>query len=177
MTRWAVHGTRSLYSSDWLDLQLVEVEPPGLEPFEHHVIRTRPAAGTVITDARRGVLLLWRHRFITDTWGWEIPAGRVEDDESPEEAASREALEESGWSPGPLVKLGSYRPHNGLADTEFHLFLATSATEIGPPTDNTEAERVEWVSVAEVQEAIERGQVQDGMSLTGLLWALASGRL
>ncbi len=76
-----------------------------------------------------------------------------------------------------MTKLGSYHPLNGLADTEFHLFLATSATEIGPPTDSTEAERIEWVAVNEVRQAIERGEVQDGLSLTGLLWALAPGRL
>ncbi len=42
------------------------------------VLLPRPAAGTVVVDAERGVLLLWRHRFITGTWGWEIPAGGVD---------------------------------------------------------------------------------------------------
>ena len=45
------------------------------------------------------MLLLWRHRFITDTWGWEIPAGRVEAGEALEDAARREAIEETGWAP------------------------------------------------------------------------------
>ena len=27
-------------------------------------------------------LLLWRHRFITDTWGWEIPIGGIEPGEA-----------------------------------------------------------------------------------------------
>lgn len=30
----------------------------------------------VIEDQRR-VLLLWRHRFITDTWAWEIPLTQI----------------------------------------------------------------------------------------------------
>jgi hypothetical protein len=37
----------------------------------------RPVAATVIT--RDGnALLMWRRRHVTDTWGWEIPSGRIE---------------------------------------------------------------------------------------------------
>lgn len=176
--RWTVHGERSLYDSDWVSLRLIDVEIPGGDRFEHHVVRTRPAAGVVVVDEERAnVLLLWRHRFITDTWGWEVPAGRVDEGESLEGAAAREVLEETGWRPGPLSPLGSYFPNNGVADTAFHLFLAAGATHIGEPTDWTESERVEWVPVADVRDAITGGRVGDGLSLTGLCWALAFGHL
>ena len=83
--RWQVHGERVLYDSDWVRLALVDVEIPGGERFEHHVVRMpNKAAGTVVHDPDRGVLLLWRHRFITDTWGWEIPAGGIDPGETPE---------------------------------------------------------------------------------------------
>ncbi|HZM32698.1 MAG TPA: NUDIX hydrolase, partial [Acidimicrobiales bacterium] len=96
--RWTIHGERALYDSEWLRLVLVDIEVPDGERFDHHVVRyPQPAAGTIVSDPERGVLLIWRHRFITDTWGWEIPAGRIEPDESPEEAAVRETVEETGW--------------------------------------------------------------------------------
>jgi 8-oxo-dGTP pyrophosphatase MutT (NUDIX family) len=176
--RWTIHGERSLYDSDWVDLRLVDVEIPGGERFEHHVVRTRPAAGVVVASAERSsVLLLWRHRFITDTWGWEIPAGRVDDGESPAEAAAREGLEETGWRPGPLTSLGAYFPNNGVADTAFHLFVALGATHVGDPTDWSESERVEWLSVDRIRTAIFDGEVLDGLSLTALCWAMAFGHL
>src|ERR1700731_3745759 len=145
--RWTVHGERSLYESDWVSLWLADVELPDGERFEHHLIRVPgAAAGVVVVDPEKGVLLLWRHRFITDTWGWEVPAGRVEAGESPVEAAAREVLEgpgwrageaaaggvpeETGWPPGPLEPLGPYPPSNGLSDQTFHLFLAGEATEV-----------------------------------------------
>ena len=94
--RWTVHGSRSIYASDWVGLDLVDVEVPGHERFDHHVVRfPRPAAGTVIHDPDRGVLLLWRHRFISDTWGWELPAGGADPGETLEQAAVREAIEEN----------------------------------------------------------------------------------
>jgi hypothetical protein len=68
--RWQVHGERVLYDSAWVRLSLVDVEIPGGERFEHHVVRMpNKAAGAVVHDRDRGVLLLWRHRFITDAWG------------------------------------------------------------------------------------------------------------
>jgi 8-oxo-dGTP pyrophosphatase MutT (NUDIX family) len=176
--RWTVHGERTLYDSEWVRLSLVDVEIPGHERFDHHVVRLpAQAAGTVVHDPERGVLLLWRHRFVTDTWGWEIPAGRIDAGESPEQAAARETLEETGWRPGPLTHLTTYQPFSGLADQRFHLFLANGATPVGAPADVAESERVDWVPVAEVRRLLSRHEMPDGLSLTAVLWALAHGQL
>lgn len=171
--RWTVHGERAIYRSDWVSLCLVDVEIPDGDRFEHHVVRTPySAAGTVVHDPARGVLLLWRHRFITDTWGWEVPAGMVDAGESPAEAAVREVIEETGWRPGPLTPLTTYHPINGLCDERFHLFLADGATQLGEPTDSSEAARVEWVPVPELRRIVTAGEMRDGLSLTAVLYAL-----
>ncbi|HET6775091.1 MAG TPA: NUDIX hydrolase [Acidimicrobiales bacterium] len=172
--RWTVHGERPIYDSEWMRLVLVDVEIPGVERFDHHVIRyPRAASGTVVHDPDRGVLLLWRHRFITDTWGWEIPAGRIEAGESPEQAARRETLEETGWRPGPLTRVGSYAPSNGTSDQIFHVFTAAGAMHVGDPTDIGESERIAWLPVDEVRRLIVANELTDGLTLTSLLWALA----
>ncbi len=172
--RWTVHGERSLYESAWVSLRLVDVEIPEGERFEHHVVRIPgPAAACVVDDPERGVLLLWRHRFITDTWGWEVPAGRVDPGEPLAEAAARECLEEAGWRPvGPLEQLGVWHPTNGLCDQAFYAFRARAAEHVGEPVDRHEAERVEWLPWARVREEIAAGRVLDGFSLTSLLLAL-----
>ncbi len=172
--KWTVHGERVLYASDWVGLSLVDVEIPGIRRFEHHVVRHPfDAAGTVIFDPDRGVLLLWRHRFITDSWGYEVPAGRIDPGEVAIEAAAREAYEETGWRPGPLEPLVRFNPSNGSSDQAFHIFFANGAEYVGDPPDPSEADRIEWVPVPVLREAIERGDVQDGLSLTSLLYALA----
>ena len=172
--RWTVHGERSLYQSEWVRLQMVDVELPSGPRFEHHVVRMpQGAAGVVVTDADRGVLLLWRHRFITDSWGWEVPAGRIEPGEAPEQAAAREVLEETGWRPGPLEHLTTYHPTNGSSDATFHLFRADGAEPVGDPSDPDESERIEWVPWSQVRNEIAAHRVGDGMSLTALLWVLS----
>ncbi len=176
--RWTVHGERSIYESDWVNLRLVDVEVPGSQRFEHHVVRVPfQAAGNVVHVADRGVLLLWRHRFITDTWGWEIPAGRVEEGESAEAAAIRETVEETGWRPDGLRHLITYQPTNGLSDQRFNLFMSDQAVHVGEPTDPGESERIEWLSVGEVTEIAKRGEIVDGLSLTAVLYALSFGGL
>jgi 8-oxo-dGTP pyrophosphatase MutT (NUDIX family) len=171
--RWTVHGERTLYDSEWVRLALVDVEIPGGARFEHHVVRVpRPASGVVVHDADRGVLLLWRHRFITDSWGWEIPAGGVDVGETPEQAAAREVLEETGWRPGTLRPLATYHPSNGLNDQTFHLYVADGADYVGEPVDRSESERIEWVSLPRVRTLVREGEVRDGLSLTALSLAL-----
>ncbi len=171
--RWTVHGERSLYESFWVNLRLVDVEIPDGPRFEHHVVRIpAPAGGCVVYDPSRGVLLLWRHRFITDTWGWEIPAGRVDEGETPKQAAGRETIEEAGWSVDTLTHMTTYNPCNGVVDQQFHLYLGTGPTHLGEPTDTSESEFVAWVTVDQLRADIQAGKVPDGLSLTALLWAL-----
>ena len=143
--RWTVHGERIIYDSEWVRLALVDVEIPGHSRFEHHVIRMPAAAsGVVVADPARGVLLLWRHRFATDTWGWEIPAGRIDPGETPIEAGAARRGRRPGGVPVRCDRSFSYHPINGTSDATFHLFAADGAAHEGDPHDWSESERVEW---------------------------------
>ncbi|GAA4486718.1 NUDIX hydrolase [Actinoallomurus oryzae] len=171
---WTVHGRRAIYESSWISLDLVDVELPDGSRFEQHVVRmARPVAAVVVLDERDRVLLMWRHRHVTDTWGWEIPAGRIEEGETPEEAAVREAEEETGWRPGPPRLLVVSQPSSGSVDSRHHIFRADGAEHIGPPTDITEAERIAWVPLSEVRGLITEGKIVNGPTLIGLLHVLS----
>lgn len=174
--RWTVHGERVLYDSAWVRLAMADVEVPGGDRFEHHAVRMpTQAAGTLVHDRERGFLLLWRHRFITDTWGWEIPAGRIDPGETAAQAAAREVLEETGWRPGPLRPLVTYHPMSGISDQCNHLFVAEGASYVSAPSDASEAERVEWVSTPDLRRIVRDGRMPHGPSLTAVLYALAAG--
>jgi 8-oxo-dGTP pyrophosphatase MutT (NUDIX family) len=113
--QWKIHGERPIYSSQWVNVHLIDVELPDGRRFEHHAVRMQPVAAVVVINEYARVLLMWRHRFITGTWEWEIPMGIVEDGETPAQTAAREVEEETGWRPGPLTPLISYEPSNTVS--------------------------------------------------------------
>lgn len=170
--RWTVHSEEPLYRDGWLDIRLADVEIPNGGRLSHRLIRTAPGAGAVVLDDRLRVLLLWRHRFITDAWGYEIPMGRVDAGEEPIAAAARETEEETGWRPSGLRPLLRVHPTAGISDSEHHIFLTRRATYIGEPTEAFESERIEWVPLAGIPSLVARGDITSGTSLSALLYAM-----
>lgn len=174
---WIDRGDTVIYDSDWVRLVTTDVVLPDGTQIDHHVVRMpRPAAGTIIVSDG-SVLLLFRHRFITDTWGWEIPAGGVDPGEPLDEAARREAAEEAGWRPTTVEPLCSFHPAIGLLDQKFHIFVSRDAVDVGSPTDINEAARIEWIPVDEVRRFLMSGQITDGLSFGALTYAFTAGVL
>ncbi|MEV0389878.1 NUDIX hydrolase [Nonomuraea sp. NPDC050643] len=170
--RWQVHSETSLYRDPWLDVRVADVESPDGRRLGHRLVRTEPAAGAVVTDGHDRVLLIWRHRFITDSSGWEIPLGPVVEGEMPGDVAARQVEEETGWRPGPLRPLLSIQPGNRFCDSLHHIYRAESATRAGLPAAPREAGRVEWVRLSSLRRLIGDGEIVCATSLSSLLYLL-----
>lgn len=78
---------------------------------EYFVTGHGQRAGLVVVREKE-VLLVRQYRLLIDRLSWEIPGGRVDDGETPKEAAIRECLEETGVQCRNLKPLLSY--HMGL---------------------------------------------------------------
>ncbi len=174
--QWLIRSEEPLYTDPWLDIRVADVELPDGRHLDHRIIRTHPGAGAAVTDQHRRVLLLWRHRFITGTWGWEIPIGRVEDGEDLAAAAAREVEEETGWRPGPLTPLLRVEPTPGISTSVHHLYRARSATQIGPPEDDFESSRIDWVPLDTIPALIQAGEINSGTTLAALLYILTQDK-
>lgn len=124
----------------------VDVQQPDGRRWEYHVVRLRHLAVAAVVNDRQEVLMMWCHRFITDSWAWELPMGLVEEGEPPEQAAAREVHEETGWRPGPVKPL----------------------IYVGPPTEKNESDRIDWIPLSEVRGMIDRREVVSSGSLVGL---------
>ena len=127
----------------------------------------------VVVNEHLEVLMIFRHRFIPDTWGWELPAGLVEPGESPIDAATRECLEESGHLVSQIQPLTSWYPSSGFTNQRFHAFLARSVVRVEEPTEQNEAIRVEWRSIDVVARDLANGSIPDGFAQLALLRAFA----
>lgn len=171
---WERLGRRTVYSSWWVELHIDKMRLNDGRIIDHEVVSSpRDAAGVVVVDDDRGVLMIYRHRFIPDTWGWELPAGVVDPGETPIEAAARECVEEAGFEPGDLEHLSSWRPSSGFTDQQFHVFLARDGTDIGGPVEVNETLAVEWRSFEQIATDLSSGAIPDGFSQMGLIWAFS----
>jgi 8-oxo-dGTP pyrophosphatase MutT (NUDIX family) len=117
-SRWKTFGERVIYDNPWVWLGQVDVELPDGERFWHHVVRLHRAAMMVLVDGQDRVLLLWRHRFVQDRWGWELPGGLIDEGEEPAETAVRELEEETGYRAGRVEHLITFQPMVGMVDSE-----------------------------------------------------------
>ena len=86
----------------------------------------------------------WRHG--ARELSVEFPGGVLEKGESPEEAAARELLEETGYFAKTIVKLGAFNPNPAIMSNKVHFFLAT---DLAPPAgqDLDEDEYVEVLAL------------------------------
>jgi ADP-ribose pyrophosphatase len=174
---WRVLGRKTIYESRWVSLYQDSVQlPDGSVIEDHHVVDyPRQAVGVVALDDDGRVLLVDHYRFITQTRGWEIPAGRIEDGEEPEQAAGRELIEETAFVAGSVTKLGRYYASIGSSNLTHHLFVARHLTPTGGTVDMNEVVALRWFAVHELRQLIVRNAVLDGLTLTALLWAMQMG--
>jgi ADP-ribose pyrophosphatase YjhB (NUDIX family) len=172
---WRNLGEQPVVETPWFRLRQARVELPGGTQLDHYLLRLPPLTMTAMLDARGRVLLLWRHRFIPDSRGWELPSGIAAPDADLAAVASRQALAESGWeavAPRPLLTL---QQNSGLTDSAVHVFVTRQAIHRGPPEADFEAERIEWLPLADAPSLFAAGEVRDASTAAALLW-LAAGR-
>ncbi|WP_380164648.1 NUDIX domain-containing protein [Jannaschia sp. R86511] len=174
---WRRHGERTIYDSEWMRLDLVDIEQPGGSRFEHHVIIMKPAAVVaLLSEDEKRVLLLWRHRFVPDIWNWELPGGLVDDGESPKVAAARELEEETGYRAGSLECVVSYEPLIGMVSARHHVFVGRDPERVSEPVETDEAARAEWVDLDRIPVLIRDGDVANSGTLVAVLELLQSRR-
>jgi ADP-ribose pyrophosphatase YjhB (NUDIX family) len=170
---WRNLGEQAIVETPWFRLRQARVELPGGRQLDHYVIRLPPLTMTAMLDAEGRVLLLWRHRFIPDSWSWELPSGIAAPDGDLAATATRQALAESGWEAVAPHLLLTLRQNSGLADSAVHIFASREAIHRGAPEADFEASRIEWVPLADAPELIAGGQVKDASTAAALLWLQA----
>ena len=110
-----------------------EVDGKAFRVVEH------PGASCAVPVTPEGKIVLIRQfRPAIGEWIWEIPAGTLEPDESPEECMAREVVEEIGWVAESLESLGSIFTSPGFSSQRMHLFVARLSCQVGTRHEDTE---------------------------------------
>jgi ADP-ribose pyrophosphatase len=116
------------------------------------------------------VLLVSQYRLLIDGASWEIPGGRVDKDESPRKAATREAMEEAGLVCRGLKPLLYFHPGLDTFHNPTHVFYATEFVEAPPGSvHRNEVSGRRWIPLAKCLKMIFARQIKDSLSITSLL--------
>ena len=102
----------------------------------------------IIRDGRGRVLLSRRHPESHQGGLWEFAGGKLEAGETPEQALSRELMEELGIRPGPLRPL--LKVQHDYGDRRVLLDVWTLESFTGTP-EGLEGQALAWVKPAELE--------------------------
>jgi len=107
------------------------------------------------TPSGKKFLMVWQWRHGCLELSLEFPGGVFEPGENPEEAASRELLEETGYRAGKIRKLGEFSPNPAIMSNKVHFFLAEDLVDTGRQgLDADEFVEVELVDIDEVRKGM-----------------------
>lgn len=106
------------------------------------------------------VVMVRQYRHGTRDVTLEIPGGLVEDDDTPEQAAVRELMEETGYGPGQVTELGSVHPNPAIQNNRCYTFLASGVMPQGEQhQDDREDIEVVLVPLNRIPSLIRNGDI------------------
>ncbi len=114
------------------------------------------------------IVLVKQYRYSIDRDLIELPAGRLEKDEIPLEAAKRELREETGYLASQWVDLCKMYSAPGFCDELLHVYRADQVTLGDKAPDHDEETEVIVMPVIEAWQKVLKGQICDAKTIAGL---------
>ena len=115
------------------------------------------------------VITLKEYRYPIRSWQRKLPGGLIDPGETPETAAERELLEETGYHVEQLISLGAFYPSFGSTNEKIYLFEAVCAKRTDTSLDEAEVLNLEEIPVSELEHIIACGEFMHGAGLAA--WA------
>lgn len=165
-------NSQLVYQGTIFNVERLTVELPNGKHVPRDIVRN-PGASAVVpfTDDGR-VILVTQYRKPNDRVYIEIPAGKLDKGEDPAVCALRELREETGYSAKNLKKIMEFNPAPAFADEILHIYVATGLTEGDCHPDEDEFISAKAYDIEEVLTMIEKGEICDGKTVSGILLAL-----
>jgi len=136
---------------------------------EYFVHNSGGRAGLVVLN-NGSALFTRQYRLQINGLSWEIPGGKVDDGETPEEAATRECLEETGIKSRNLKPLLEYLPGLDISHNPTHIFYTENHEQICHPDPNPQevVERL-WIPLEQCMDMILGKEIVDALSIIAIM--------
>ncbi len=165
METW-IHSEEK-YKGKILSLWVGEVQLDNGEIHSREVIRHNGGVA-IVPVIDNSVILIRQFRIAIGRDILELPAGKLETDESPEACAYRELEEEIGYRSGKMLLATSYYSSVGFTDEKMYVFLAFKLRKVIQHLDSDERIEVVNMPIAEIGERLARNEFEDAKTIIGL---------
>ncbi|MBT8136371.1 MAG: NUDIX hydrolase [Gammaproteobacteria bacterium] len=162
---------RKIFRGRIIGLDVESVTLPNGTELEMEIVSHPGGAAVVAIDENSRVCLLRQYRHVAGGYLWELPAGKIDDNEPPLDTAIRELADEAGIRAGVWHSLGNMISSPGVFTEVVHLWLARTLESGEANTDADEVIEVHWVDYAEALSWALDGTIRDAKSVIGLLRA------
>lgn len=134
------------------------------------VVAHREASAVVAITENRELLMVTQHRYPIHQDLLELPAGLIDEGETPLEAAKRELKEETGHEATDWHLLTSAFSSPGCHDEVIHIFAATGLTHVSDQSlDDDEVLTFAAIPINEIVQRIKSGSLKDSKTIIGVL--------
>jgi ADP-ribose pyrophosphatase len=164
-------SSEKVYDGKLLQVYVDEVKLPDGSRSTRDWIK-HPGASAVVPVFQDGsVMLLKQFRYPPKLIFNEVPAGKLDPGDSPEETARRELQEESGLICNHLELAGSFYPAIGYADEIIYIYVAWGLTQKEKNSDEDEFLLNHRIPFSEALMMIASGEISDGKTICALFKA------
>lgn len=161
--KWKLIKSKPVFESKWLTILENDYELPDGSKGEGYYHLSRPNYVLVIAiDKDNKIVVEENYRRGVDDFVYELPAGWVDEGESPKQAAERELKEEAGYS-GEVKILGGIYAQPGFSSMK--AFVATAKIDHSLKGDQElgHDEHIDYklIDLEKVREMIQEGEIKD----------------
>jgi ADP-ribose pyrophosphatase len=154
-----------------VDIEQMDVKVGNKGWHTYQIVRHPGGVGVLPLHEDGTVSLIRQLRPAVDSFMLEIPAGRLDAGEIPEQCGRRELTEETGIFAERLESLGIINPSPGVFDEVVHLFLATGLTRGKAEPEHYEDIEVVNLPLRKAVTMALEGQINDGKTAMALFRA------
>ncbi|WP_294804847.1 NUDIX hydrolase [uncultured Gemmiger sp.] len=133
------------------------------------VVHHHGGACILPVDENQNITMVRQYRYALGEEMWELPAGKLEKDENPFEAAKRELAEECGLTADHFVDLGVVYPTVGYDNEKIYLWAATGLHNVSQHLDEDEFLDVVKMPLDEALRLVLDGTIKDSKTQIGIL--------